>query len=311
MDWIDLHCDTPLRLYRNKGSLLSNCFHLDLNRTATFEHFLQCAALYCPADISDSAGFSFVLSVLDYFEAEIKRNAPKAMLVRSGTEFSVAWQAKKRAFLLAVEDARILDGKAERISLLYSHGVRIITPLWKGVSPLGGAHDTAVGLTDFGKSAVETMAALQILPDVSHTSEKSFSDIREITKAAGLPLIATHSCAAALCPHTRNLSDAQIRQIAESGGVVGLNLYPPFLCQRDGADFSDIFRHLRHLYLVGGKELPALGTDFDGVEALPHGICGIEDMTRIYTEMKKQGFSEDEADRFFSGNAERIIKTIL
>lgn len=310
MNWIDLHADTPLRLYRNHGSLEKNNFHLDLVRSTPFAHFLQCAALYCPADITDAEGFSFVLSMLDYFEGEIGK-CRGAALIRSAADFRTAWKTGKRAFLLTVEDARILNGRQERIALLHSRGVRIITPLWRGVSCIGGAHDTSVGLTDFGKCAVETMAALRILPDVSHASQQSFFDIREITKTAGLPLIATHSCAAALCPHTRNLTDAQIREIAESGGVVGLNLYPPFLSRQGDADFSDIFRHLRHLYLVGGKELPALGTDFDGVGALPRGICGMEDMPRVYTEMKKHGFSEDEADRFFSGNAERIIKAVL
>lgn len=310
MNWIDLHADTPLRLYRNHGSLEKNNFHLDVMRSTPFARFLQCAALYCPAGVTDAKGFSFVLSMSDYFEGEIGK-CREATLIRSAADFRAAWEAGKRAFLLTLEDARILDGKTERIALLHSRGVRIITPLWRGVSCIGGAHDTAVGLTDFGKRAVATMAALRILPDVSHASQQSFSDIREITKAAGLPLIATHSCAATLCPHTRNLTDAQIREIAESGGVVGLNLYPPFLRRRGDADFSDIFRHLRHLYLVGGKDLPALGTDFDGVGTLPRDVCGIEDMPRIYTEMKKQGFSEDETDRFFSGNAKRIIKAIL
>lgn len=310
MNWIDLHADTPLRLYRNHGSLEKNNFHLDVMRSTPFARFLQCAALYCPAGVTDAKGFSFVLSMSDYFEGEIGK-CREATLIRSAADFKAAWEAGKRAFLLTLEDARILDGKTERIALLHSRGVRIITPLWRGVSCIGGAHDTAAGLTDFGKRAVEMMVSLRILPDVSHASPQSFSDIREIAKASGLPLIATHSCAAALCPHTRNLTDAQIREIAESGGVVGLNLYPPFLRRRGDADFSDIFRHLRHLYLAGGKELPALGTDFDGVDSLPRGVCGMEDMPRFYTEMKKQGFSEDEADRFFSGNAKRIIKAIL
>lgn len=310
MNWIDLHCDTPLRLYQSRGSLIKNTFHLDLERTAPFERFLQCAALFCPENLSDADGFSFVLSVADYFQAQVKATQ-EAALVSSRAELDAAWKAGKRAFLLTVEDARILDRKADRISLLYSRGVRIITPLWRGVSALGGAHDTATGLTAFGKEAVEAMAALRILPDVSHASAKAFSEIGEIAKAAQLPLLATHSCAFALCPHTRNLTDGQIREIAESGGVVGLNLYPLFLQKNGEAGLDDVFSHLRHLFSVGGEDLPALGTDFDGVDALPHGICGIEDMERIYSEMKKHGFSVKEADRFFTGNAERIIRTIF
>lgn len=310
MNWIDLHCDTPLRLYKSREKLSRNTLHLDTRRTAPFGRFLQCAALFCPADVPDEKGFSFILSAADYFEAQIKET-PAATLVRTRAELYTAWNTGKRAFLFTVEDARILNRNIDRISLLYSRGVRIITPLWRGVSAIGGAHDTDVGLSAFGKDAVETMVASRILPDVSHASEKSFLDIHEITTAAGLPLIATHSCAAALCPHTRNLTDTQIRKIAEGSGVVGLNFYPPFLKESGKAELDDIFSHLRHLFRIGGKELPALGTDFDGINTLPRGICGIEDMERVYTEIKRHGFTESEADCFFSGNAERILKAIL
>lgn len=310
MDRIDLHCDTPLRLYQSRGSLISNNLHIDLERAAPFSRFLQCAALFCPAGIPDADGFSFVLSMAEYFKAEI-RAAGNAVTVDTKKELEAAWKAGKRAFLLTVEDARILDGKIERIPLLRALGVRIVTPLWRGVSAIGGAHDTDVGLSPFGAKAMEEMATLRILPDVSHACEKSFRGIREITKAKGLPLVATHSCAAALCPHTRNLSDAQIREIAESGGVVGLNFYPPFLCKNGRADIGDLLAHLRHLFRVGGRDLPALGADFDGVDALPVGIGGIEDIERLCSEMKHCGFSEDDADRFSFQNAARVLRSVL
>ena len=121
MNWIDLHADTPLRLYRNHGSLEKNNFHLDVMRSTPFARFLQCAALYCPADVTDAKGFSFVLSMSDYFEGEIGK-CREATLIRSAADFRAAWEAGKRAFLLTLEDARILDGKTERIALLYSRG---------------------------------------------------------------------------------------------------------------------------------------------------------------------------------------------
>lgn len=310
MNWIDLHCDTPLLLYRRKGSLRKNTLHIDLERSGRFTEFLQCAALYCPSDISDETGFSYISEMAAYFISEIEKNKDSAVLVRNATDWEAAKQKHLRGFLLTVEDGRILNRDLARLDTLRALGVRILTPLWRGVSSLGGAHDTDVGLSDFGKDSVYKMLSIGILPDVSHASVPSFRDIARLAKDAGKPLLATHSCANALCPHTRNLTDAQIREIAESGGVIGVNLYPPFLTAGDAGE-SDVFRHIRHLLRVGGMECVALGTDFDGVDALPRDISSLADMPDFAQRMLKNGFSKEETEHVFYRNAGRMMKLIL
>lgn len=310
MNWIDLHCDTPLLLYRQKQPLQHNSLHIDLEKSQRFSRFLQCAALYCPSKISDEDGFSYISEMASYFIAEIQKNKNDAMLIRTVGEWEAAKKKHLRGFLLTVEDGRILNRDLSCLDMLRSFGVRIFTPLWRGVSLLGGAHNTAVGLSDFGKDAVCKMLSVGILPDVSHASLPSFNDIAVLVKQAGKPLIATHSCAYALCPHTRNLRDAQIREIAESGGVIGVNLYPPFLSDGE-ATKSDVFRHIRYFLRIGGMECVSLGTDFDGVDALPCGISSLADMADFPDQMLKNGFSYEEVEHVFYRNAERIIKSIL
>jgi membrane dipeptidase len=82
------------------------------------------------------------------------------------------------------------------------------------------------GLSGFGREVVATMNELGMMVDVSHVAEKTFYDVLEVTKH---PIIASHSCAAAINPHHRNLTDDQIRRLAENGGVLCINFYPVFL----------------------------------------------------------------------------------
>jgi membrane dipeptidase len=82
------------------------------------------------------------------------------------------------------------------------------------------------GLTEFGEEVVREMNRLGMIVDVSHVSESTFEDVMRITTA---PVIASHSCAAAIAPHYRNLTDEQIRAIAANGGVIGINFYPAYL----------------------------------------------------------------------------------
>lgn len=310
MNWIDLHCDTPLLLYRKGQSLRQNALHIDLEKAGGFSQFLQCAALYCPADMTDEAGFAYILEMAAHFLSEIEKNSDCAMLVKTADDLEEATAKALRAFVLTVEDGRILNGELSRLDTLWALGVRILTPLWRGVSILGGAHDTNIGLSDFGKTAIEKMLSLGILPDVSHASLPSFWDIAERVLGAGKPLLATHSCAYALCPHTRNLTDAQIRAIADSGGVIGVNLYPPFLTANK-ATVDDVFRNIRYLLAVGGIECVSLGTDFDGVDTLPCGISSLADMTELPEQMYSYGFSPEEVEHVFYKNAARMMKLIL
>lgn len=310
MNWIDLHCDTPLRLYRKRQALRQNTLHIDLEKAKGFSQFLQCAALFCPAEMTDEDGFAYILEMADYFLSEIRKNSDCARLIQTADDLKTAKAEASRAFILTVEDGRILNGKLSRLDVLWALGVRILTPLWRGTSILGGAHDTDLGLSDFGKMAVEKMLSIGMLPDVSHASIPSFWDIAEQAHRAGKPLLATHSCAYALCPHTRNLTDAQIRAISESGGVIGVNLYPPFLTAGK-ATVDDVLRCIRYFLKVGGMDCVSFGTDLDGVDALPVGIRSLADMSELPERMYSSGFSADEVEHVFYRNAERILDLVL
>ena len=166
------------------------------------------------------------------------------------------------------------------------------------------------GLTGFGKEAVRYMQELGILVDVSHLSDGGFWNVAEASRRSGVPFVASHSNCRALAPATRNLTDAMIRELAECGGVAGLNLEPTFLNVDETDRVSRIERicdHAMHLIDRGGIECVGLGTDFDGIS----GEFEISDCTKLpllFDALRKRGLSEDAVEQIAYQNTARVIR---
>lgn len=125
-----------------------------------------------------------------------------------------------------------------------------------------------------------------------------------------MPFVASHSNCRALAPATRNLTDAMIRELAECGGVAGLNLEPIFLNEDEMDKVSRIERicdHAMHLIDRGGIECVGLGTDFDGIS----GEFEISDCTKLpllFDALRKRGLSEDAVEQIAYQNTARVIR---
>jgi len=306
MNLIDLHCDTPAALYRQKAVLTQNALHVDLEKTVPYSAYIQAAAVFTPPAVGDADGLGWVRACHGYLQTAISA-APNAVMIGDAAGLRAAVASGKRGFLTAVEDLRILHGDLSGLSALRALGVRIATPLWRDESVIGGAWNTGAGLTAFGRETVETMLTLGMIPDVSHASIASFEEIAALCRAAGKPFIATHSCAFALCQHGRNLTDPQLRTVAACGGLVGVNLYPVFLTGTERADLDDAARHIRHIQNIAGVETTAIGSDFDGVECLPEGITSVRDLPRLCERLGACGFSDDALEKLFFNNAYRFL----
>lgn len=305
MNLFDFHCDLPGALLHSGNTLWKSNGQFDLSRTAFFGRVTQVTAFFTPPAVPDAEGFDYVVRMA----ACLRENAKESNVCLSGEikDIQSAWKNKKTVLIPSLEDARILAGNLSRIGILRQMGVRFAAPFWRGENRLGGAHDTDIGLSPFGHEALSLFLSSGILPDVSHASHRAFRDIEVLCKKNGAPMLATHSCAAALSAHTRNLTDAEIRAIAQSGGVVGLNLYPPFLSEKTTVQLPEILLQIRHLYKIGGKDLPALGCDFDGVDALPRGISSVGDLPLLIDALRSDGFTSDEIERLFFKNGERFL----
>ena len=161
----------------------------------------------------------------------------------------------------------------------------------------GAAMASGNGLTERGREFVRAAQRMGVVLDMSHLSERGFWDVLEIAEK---PVLAGHSNAAALCPHPRNLTDAQFTALVKSGGAAGLNYYPEFLGL--GRDLAAIVAHAEHWLSLGGEKTVCLGGDLDGIEAPPKGMSGVESAGELYNAMLRKNWSEDLVRDIFYNN---------
>lgn len=296
----DLHCDTATALFTSGQSLAENNKHISLKKAAAFSQYRQVMAIWSDRALNDEAAFERFLAVSAFLQTELAKNG--IPLLTSGK-----WLPDHGAFL-AVEDARLLSGRHERLAILYERGVRFLTLVWGGESCIGGAHDTDVGLTPFGKQTVRDCFSLGMIPDISHASTRTTEEILALAEEHEKPVIASHSDAFAVCSHTRNLTDRQFLAIQAIGGIVGICLCPAHLASEPKkANVHQILKHIEHFYALGGEDVLALGCDLDGTD-LPDGFSSVADLVFIAEEMAKHGYRDRQIEKLFSVNAENFVR---
>ena len=219
------------------------------------------------------------------------------------------------AVILHVEGAECIDTDLEVLHLLYEAGLRSLGPVWSRSNDFGhgvpfsfpGSPDVMPGLTDAGKRLVRSCNELGILIDLSHLNEKGFWDVAEQSSA---PLVATHSCAHALCPSPRNLTDRQIDALGETNGIVGINFARSFLRSDGDGDadtpVTEIVRHAAYVAERIGVEHVALGSDFDGTQ-VPQDLKDAAGLPKLVDALTDHGFDEDSLKKVTHQNWIRVL----
>lgn len=162
-------------------------------------------------------------------------------------------------------------------------------------------------LTKIGIEFVERMQELGMIVDCSHLNDGGTEQLGNILD---VPFIASHSNAREVTAHRRNLPDHLIRLIGEKGGVIGLNFAQSFLGTSSISRIEDIVKHGLYIINKGGEDVIALGTDFDGIKPNTE-IKDISDMHRLYDAFRGAGLSEEQTEKLFWKNADRLLKEIL
>lgn len=309
ISYVDGHCDTIVKLAENGGSLLKNDTHIDIERMKLLGAPVQVFALWL-----DPCYYAVALKktmvYLEFYYSELTKNRREIAPVYRYGDILENKQNGKISAVLSIEGGEALEGEISLLSVYYRLGVRMMTLTWNHRNALADGvaeSQTGGGLTKFGKQVMDRMQDMGMIVDVSHLSDQGFWDVQKRMKK---PFIASHSNARSICDVPRNLSDEALRAIAYSGGVVGLNLYPSFLAKNKEADMSDIWRHLDHMLEVAGEDGVALGGDFDGVDALPKGIAGVEDYPNFLICLQ-QRYGYKIAKKIAEENFLRVFQEVL
>ena len=211
---------------------------------------------------------------------------------------------------LAVEGGALLNGKLDRVNILKQKNVRLMTLVWQDDCCIGGAHNTNCGFTPFGKDVLSKMFETNIVPDVSHASDKMIFETLEKGFSENKPVIASHSNSRKIRQHTRNLTDEMFTLITQSGGLVGISFCRHHLEDTDikKAGITSIIRHIEHYMSLGGQKSVCLGCDFDGIEELPDGILGAQSLDILHNELEKLGYTQTQLEDIFYNNAHNFFE---
>ncbi len=208
------------------------------------------------------------------------------------------------AGILGIEGAQVLEGTPANIDALYNAGFRMMGPAHFFDNDISGsAHGVNKGgLTQTGREVIKRMEAKKILVDLAHSSPKTIDDVLAM---ATRPVVVSHTGVKGTCNNARNLSDAQLKGIAATGGVIGIGYWQTAVC---GTDATAIAKAIKYAVGIAGVEHVGLGSDYDGAIAAPFDTSGVVLVTEA---LLKQGFSEKDIAAIMGGNYLRLLGQTL
>jgi membrane dipeptidase len=270
-----------------------------------------------PPTIETTAAQRVVFSMVSLLLRIERESQGRVRLCRSVDAIGRCLKDGALACVLHIEGAEAIDPNFELLEVLYAAGLRSLGPVWSRPNAFGqgvpfvcpSTPDTGPGLTDLGKELVRACNRLRILIDLSHLNEHGFWDAAGISEA---PLVATHSNAHALSPHSRNLTDKQLAAIRETGGMVGVNFANSFL-RPDGARDADapvelVVDHLEYMLEQVGEDGVGIGSDFDGAK-IPAGIGNAAGLQNLVEVLRTRGFAESTIEKVCFRNWLRVLRT--
>lgn len=310
--YADLHCDSVTVSCNAGGDFAAFAGQVNVVKLKKSGCVAQCFALFTEGQ-NAAADFERFAA---YYNAQIKVN-PLILPVERFSDIEKVEKEGRIAAILTVENFGFLNGDVSGIKRLASLGVKMASPVWNYANSFaypnlifkGGQPDFAArekrGLTRAGKDAVCELNNNNIIIDVSHLSDGGIKDVLALSKA---PIVASHSNCAAVHNVSRNLTDMQIKQIADRGGVIGLNFCRDFI----GGEsvFEGLYNHLIRLIKVGGEDVPALGSDFDGIPPYDElaDCTFVQNLLRYFYD---RGVSLKQLEKLARGNFYRVFKEVV
>jgi len=360
---IDTHADTPQRFIDESWDFTSplGSGHLNLSSARRGNLAAEFFAIW-PEPTAWKGRFAHrALSLIDGVLDQIRRHSDDLALCLSPAGILRARAEGKFAILLGLEGGHAIENSIARLRTYHDLGVCYMTLTWANsnewADSSGDLDDPAIqhhnGLTGFGREVIAEMNRLGMMIDVSHVSDKTFTDVLAATRT---PVIASHSCARALSNSPRNLTDDQLRALAANGGVCMVNFYAAFLDEnyrqavltiraersaehnalaaeyaarnepipfhianridRDFAarlhrpPFESLIAQFDHIIRVAGIDHVGIGTDFDGISALPEGIDSAADLPKITAALLARGHSAEDLHKVLGGNLMRVFAEV-
>ena len=303
---LDSHCDSPMLFdegthFCNKDAKML----VDIHKMTAGRQDVSFMVAYLKQEARDAESLKAATAkadrLLTLIEERIAECAGHASIATTPAEL---WQNKfkgVKSVVKGIENGYAIGLDIDNIDRFRSRGVAYMTLCHNGDNDICDSHKGNHGhngLSEFGKRVVERMNKVGMMVDLSHASEKSFWDALECSSK---PIICSHSSSRALCDHTRNLTDEQMRALAQSGGVAQVCMYSGFLKKEDDATVEDALRHIMHMIDVMGVDHVGIGSDFDGGGGIP-GLENASWFISLTGRLIAQGLSDQDLSLIWGRN---------
>lgn len=314
---VDGHNDLPwtLRSVGDSGlkkydlNKFQKRFHTDIPRLRKGGLTAQFWSAYIPTSYSGSEAVRVTLQQVDLVHRMIKKYSDTFELALTSGDVSRIHQSGKIASMIGLEGGHSINSSLDTLRKMYDLGARYMTLAhnknlsW--VESCTGNTKLADPLNRFGEDVVFEMNRLGMFVDISHISARAMREVLAIAKA---PVIASHSSAYALRKHVRNVPDDVLKMVETNGGVIMVNFYTSFISSSGSADVGTVVDHIDHIAKVAGIDHVGLGSDYDGVPALPEGLEDVSKYPNITAEMLRRGYSETDVRKVLGENLLRAFK---
>lgn len=227
---VDSHTDTPMWFTRDNFDLSKKHDARETRSRVDFPRMKEGGldAVFMAAfigqgkrdDNGNKKAKERIIRIFNSIDSHINRHPDLAGIALSPDDAYKLEEQGKRAIFIGIENAYPVGNDLDNIRIFYERGARYITLCHTRTNDIcDSSTDTLEhgGLSKFGKKVVKEMNRTGMMIDVSHISDDSFYDVIKISKA---PVIASHSCARAICNSPRNLTDDMLKVLAKNGGVI-------------------------------------------------------------------------------------------
>ncbi len=304
MNYFDCHADTLTTILPSE-SLWNNSGCLDLFRIQKFAHYYtQIFAIWLDRMQIQAAGENMERAFWQLYQRGVflLQEQPEAVVwCKNAADMCNAHASGRAAVFLSIEDLSIMGSYAERIHEL---GFRFAMLSWnyENEYACGAVTDQSKGLTQKGRMLVDHLLEQRIVLDISHLSDRGAEDLFEITER---PVMASHSNVRDVCGHPRNLRKEHVKELVRRKGLIGLNFYDQFVGNKP--KLADLIRHADAVLNLGGEDLLALGSDFDGCgDNFPEGVSGVQSIPAL-KEVFERHFGSRITEKIFFENAYRFV----
>lgn len=248
-------------------------------------------------------------SIFDQIEAIVAHESDYVALARTPQQLYENKAMGKKSIMLGIENGLAIEDDIRNIAHFAQRGIVYITLCHNGDNAIcdsARGTQTHGGVSAFGEQVIGEMNRLGVMVDLSHGAETSFFDALSISQT---PIVCSHSNCKALCDVPRNLTNAQLKALAQAGGVAQITLYHGFLRKEGEAGIRDAMAHLNHAIDVMGIDHVGLGTDFDGDGGIK-GLADASELINFTTALLRQRFSKADIKKIWGENWLRVMRQV-